>query len=371
MFAEDGYANVRKPLNQAETLPGWCYTSGDFFAREVETIFAPRWQFIGRADELPDAGSFVTRDGICGPVLVVRGADRQLRAFANACRHRGTKLLSGNGQCRHIVCPYHSWVYRLDGALERAPGMAEVTDFSAGDYGLVPLRLEEWDGFVFVNAHHNATPLLSHLGNMPETFANHRLGEMRCVRRVEFEVTCNWKLLIENALEAYHTGTVHRDTLGTQVAYPRSSTGNWDTVYIPWDGSIAVLPEATAPFAQIAGLNGDAVNGTYFTAIYPCTQFAIAQDCMWWLDIEPIAVNRCHLTLGSCFPESTVNQDGFERDVAPYYARWDSATPEDNAIAELQQIGLSAGQRGPGRFATSEFAVHKLANWVLDQVLDD
>ncbi len=90
---------------------------------------------------------------------------------------------------------------------------------------------------------------------------------------------------------------------------------------------------------------------------------------MWWLDFCPIAVDRTHLSIGACFPRSTIELPEFEQQVRPYFERWRIATAEDNAICEAQQDGQKFA-RAPGRFANSEFAVHALANWVLDQVLD-
>lgn len=364
------YTNVRKPLLEAETLPAWCYTSPEFYAREMQTIFARCWSFAGREDEIPRAGDYLTLGGPSGPIIIVRGQDDRTRAFVNACRHRGTRLLTNSGNCKTIVCPYHSWSYALDGALRRTPGMDGVLNFNREEYGLTPVRLETWDGFMFVNTDPDSPPLMEHLGDMPERFADYRFSEMKCVRRVDFSIGSNWKLLIENALEAYHTGTVHRDTLGRQTSEPVQSQGGWDALFIDGETSVAVLPGETTSLPHIPGLRDKQTRGTYFTVIYPCTQFAIAQDCMWWMDIQPDGPNRCRMTLGSCFPESSTRLPEFETLVQHYYQRWDSTTPEDNVIAQEQQAGQGSPLRSPGRYSAEEFAVYNLNNWVLDQVLE-
>ncbi|MDH3695128.1 MAG: aromatic ring-hydroxylating dioxygenase subunit alpha, partial [Gammaproteobacteria bacterium] len=266
---------------------------------------------------------------------------------------------------------YHSWVYALNGNLERAQGMDGIDDFNRSEHALVPLRYEVWDGFVFVTSDRNNETLGEYLGDMPQRFAQYKPQELVTTRRVEFEIRCNWKLLIENALEAYHTGTVHRSTLGQQNWENVQTEGNWDALIVLDELSVATLPKQPATLPEIEGLSGDAKRGMYFICIYPCTQFVFAQDCMWWMHIHPTGVDSCHLTLGSCFPQSTLGHPQFDELVKHYYQRWDTATPEDNHIAELQQIGQRADSRTPGRFAMSEFAVHNLANWVLDRVLDD
>ena len=372
LFDAFHYADVRRPLLEASTLPSWCYTSAQFYRRELERIFLKSWQFVGREDEIAQVGDYLSFDGQGGPLILIRGDDGNVRAFFNVCRHRGTQLLTGTGRAPKIVCPYHSWVYATDGSLERAPGMHDVRDFDAGTHALAPVRLQTWAGFMFVCYAEDGPELLDYLGTMPDFFSAYRPQELICVRRVEFHIQSNWKLLIENALEAYHTGSVHSSTLGHQQSKPVASSANWGGLfgYVDNDDSIAVLPGASSALPHIAGLSDDQQRGTYFTNLYPCTQFVFAQDCMWWLSIQPDGPLRCRMMLGSCFPESTTWLEAFEPSLTAYYERWDRATPEDNAIAEAQQAGQQAGVVPAGRFSREEFAVHALANWILDQLMD-
>ena len=369
MFAADAYREVRKPLLEASTLPPACYTSDKFFKREIEHAFLPHWQFVGREEQLDGPGKYFCHEGVGGSVIILRDRDDQLRAFANSCRHRGARLLSGSGDCRRIVCPYHSWTYHLDGSLGGTPGMREVKDFDPTDYPLLELALTTWAGFIFIRYQTGEGSLLDHLGSMPQKFETHRCAEMRFVGRLEFEVNSNWKLLAENALEAYHTGSVHRETLGQQDASALQSSAGWTGLLVEDEQSVATLRGEDKPFPHIDGLGDEAASGAYFTLLYPSTQFVFAQDCMWWLDFEPEAVDRTRVSIGACFPQSTIDLTGFDEKVKPYFDRWRRATVEDNAICEAQQQGQKLA-RPPGRFAPSEFAVHALANWVLDQVLD-
>src|SRR5687767_6439820 len=102
------YSNVRLPVMEAETLPPWCYFSEAFYQREVARIFTKVWNFIGRADQIPKPGDYFTVEFVGNPIIVVRDAGGQLRAFANTCRHRGTVLVDGEGHCSTFACPYHS-----------------------------------------------------------------------------------------------------------------------------------------------------------------------------------------------------------------------------------------------------------------------
>ncbi|MGH9548400.1 MAG: aromatic ring-hydroxylating oxygenase subunit alpha, partial [Terriglobales bacterium] len=208
IFDARHYSDVRRPLAEARTLPSWCYTSETFYQRELDRIFMKTWNFIDRIDAVPNPGDYLAVDTFTGPVMIVRDRQGTLRAFANSCRHRGSRLLTGSGNCRGIVCPYHSWTYGLDGKLLAAKGMERSAGFETAKYGLKQIRLETWGGFIFVNFDSGAEALLDYLGELPRKFASYKFDDMVCTRRTEYEVACNWKLIIENAHEDYHTPTV-------------------------------------------------------------------------------------------------------------------------------------------------------------------
>src|SRR5262245_4999857 len=129
MFDPRHYAAVRRPLLDAETLPAWCYTSPDFYRREVERIFLKVWNFVGSVNQIPDPGVYSTLTFVGVPLIILRDREGVIRALANSCRHRGSELLEGKGNCKLIVCPYHSWTYDLDGSLRGAPEMEQTHGF--------------------------------------------------------------------------------------------------------------------------------------------------------------------------------------------------------------------------------------------------
>ncbi|MGH7125195.1 MAG: aromatic ring-hydroxylating oxygenase subunit alpha [Stellaceae bacterium] len=365
------YAKARLPVLEAETLPPWCYTSQRFYDREVERAFKTSWNFIGREDELPKAGDYAAYDLVGEPVLIVRDRAGVLRAFANSCRHRGTRLLDGDGNCRGIVCPYHGWTYGLNGELLGAAGMEETRGFDKKAYGLHPIRLETWEGFVFVNLSADTVGLREYLGDLPQALESYRLADMVCVRRRDYDLACNWKIYLENAMEDYHTPYVHRQSIGAQHTMPEPSRGAWGGVHMGADKTIAVLAEDIAhAFPPIPSLAGKAAAGTYFLVLYPSTFFALTQDCMWWLQQFPQGPARTRVVIGSCFPRSTAARSDFAESAAYYYRRWDKSLPEDNAISERQQAGLQSSFASPGRLSVREPMVRDIANWILDRVLD-
>lgn len=361
-------AQATAPLARARAMPAGFYTSEDIFAREQAEIFRKRWIFVGREDETPAPGDYRAIDTVGGPVLLIRGEDGEPRAFANFCRHRGALLAEGTGNCQRIVCPYHAWSYFLDGRLYGCPDMADAEDFDRVENGLVRVRMERWAGFLFICFDADTPPLAVTLGDMPERMASHRLGAMRCTWKIELECGCNWKLLLENAMETYHTGTVHRGSVGAQISRSIATRGDWLCIQVLSGRSIATLPDTAPPFPKIEGLDDDALQGTYFTVICPTTQFALAQDCMWWLSVLPLAAGRSILEIGGCFPDHVIEADGFAERAAPYYERWEKVGREDVGVLEGQQKALGSILYRPGPLSGREDQVQALGLWVLDQL---
>jgi len=352
------------------SLPRAAYTSPAFFQAEMEHIHLRQWFFVGRTDEVSEPGDYRAVDTVAGPVLLLRDRDGTLRAFANSCRHRGSLLLSGSGNCRAVVCPYHGWGYRLNGSLAGAPEMEKCPEFQAKEQGLVPIRLETWGGFIFLTLDEGAPPLLQHLGNLPEVFGSHRLEDMVCTWRIEFDAKCNWKLLLENAMEPYHTGYIHATTVGAQAADVIATTGAWECIQVIDDRSIAVLGTGKPPFPPLEGLSAQSRRGTYFSLIHPTTQFAVAQDSMWWLQVRPIAADRSILSIGGCFPRAVTARNDFAEHAALYYERWRKVGEEDVGMLEIQQQGLASLLYKPGLLGPREGVMHRMDQWVLAQLPD-
>jgi phenylpropionate dioxygenase-like ring-hydroxylating dioxygenase large terminal subunit len=370
------YEAVRRPLLDAETLPPWCYTSGAFYGREIERIFRKVWNFVGSVDQIPNPGDYFTLEFAGVPTIILRAEDGALRAFANSCRHRGSELLSGKGNCNLIVCPYHSWSYHLDGRLSAAPEMQQTHDFDPNRYGLVPIRIDTWGGFLFINFDNSAESLHSFLGDLPERVAPYRLEEMACVRRREYQIACNWKLFVENAKESYHIATVHRATINRYASarvagyWVEQPHGAYVITFAQHDGSMALL-KGDGGFPKIESLEGRReAGGTTAPLIYPSTYLACTIDCAWYLELHPLGPDRTRLIHGALVPRNRQMRDDFEQVMANYYKRWDITIEEDIVASERQQRGLQSPYSPPGRFSYREPLVHEIDNWILDRVLD-
>ncbi len=148
---------------------------------EQELIFERTWQLAGHVGSLPRPGSYLTARAGTQPVLVVRDEDNGLRAFKNICRHRGSRLLSGSGQCKAAIrCRYHGWTYKLDGTLIGVPeGLSYGDKLDKSRLGLMPARVEELCGLIFVNLDRDATPLRELVGDLPQRLAPYRIESCR------------------------------------------------------------------------------------------------------------------------------------------------------------------------------------------------
>lgn len=186
------------------TLPWSWYTDPAVLQLEQERILRRFWQYAGRTDEVAEPGSFsATRVGDV-PVVLVRDEEGALRAFLNVCRHRGSLVCEGSGRRSTLQCPYHAWTYGLDGRLLSAPRAAREGGIDTEELGLVPLRLETWGPFVFVNPDHDAAPLSELLEDIPERIAaaGVDVDALRFLQRSESEISANWKICAETSSSA-------------------------------------------------------------------------------------------------------------------------------------------------------------------------
>jgi choline monooxygenase len=193
------------------TIPYDWYADPAVARLEQERIFRRTWQYAAHTGELSEPGSFVSTRAGNVPVVVVRGRDNELRAFVNVCRHRGYLLCDGAGKRETLQCPYHAWTYDLDGSLRSAPRSEMEPGFERERLGLVPMLVDTWGPFVFINPDTGAGTLTEHLGHLPRIVAEGGVDVDALVfhERAEGEYDANWKVCVENYLECYHCAIAH------------------------------------------------------------------------------------------------------------------------------------------------------------------
>lgn len=202
---------LQPTLGESRTLPPEAYVSQEVFEWEQRHFFGASWVCLGRTDDLGRPGDQKAfRIGNEG-ILLVRDRDGALRGFYNVCRHRGHELLEcgASRNLRAIKCPYHAWVFSLDGTLSGAPRFGDVPGFDKADYPLIPARVHEWRGWVFVNASGGGPEFMDHIGNLEELVAPWEPERMFVGASHDYVIAANWKTITENYHECYHCPSIH------------------------------------------------------------------------------------------------------------------------------------------------------------------
>jgi phenylpropionate dioxygenase-like ring-hydroxylating dioxygenase large terminal subunit len=309
------------------TLPWSWYADPEIARRERERIFARAWQYAGRREELTAPGSFAAMHVAGLPVVLTRDRDDVLRAFANVCRHRGGVVTRGAGERGTLQCPYHAWTYGLDGRLRAAP--RTESGFVENGPGLVPMAVDTWGPFVFVNPDATAAPLAETLGDLPELVRAHglELDALRFHHRAEYELRANWKIALENYLECYHCRLNH-------------------------PGLVAVIDDRRLRM-DAAGLRASQFNPAHpdfdvagglphgqFHLLFPSLKFNVepGPPNLSIGPVWPVAPDRCRGFLDYFFAP-----DAPEEWIADFLAFDDQVGAEDTALVEGAQAGAGSG----------------------------
>ncbi|GAA5052195.1 aromatic ring-hydroxylating oxygenase subunit alpha [Nocardia callitridis] len=191
----------------------------EYYEDERAAIFRRTWLNVGRVERLPRKGSYFTKELAVAStsLIIVRGSDKEIRAFHNVCRHRGNKLVWNDfpneevaGSCKQFTCKYHAWRYSLEGDLTFIQQEEEFFDVDKADYGLKGVRCEVWEGFIFINLDPDAAPLTEYLGDLATGLEGYPFHEMTEVYTYKAEIGSNWKLFIDAFAEFYHAPVLHQ-----------------------------------------------------------------------------------------------------------------------------------------------------------------
>jgi choline monooxygenase len=204
--------NDEAHLKDAQTIPASWYIDDRIADLERKHVFAHNWQPVARVDQLHEPGQYVTAEIVGEPLVVVRSNDKELRAFFNVCRHHAAAVVTEEaGRTSVFRCPYHGWSYGIDGSLKGAPEFEGVCGFDRAKNGLLPVRAQAWEQFVFVNLDPAALALTNALGGLAERVMPLNIGALRFFERRTYRLNCNWKVFVDNYLDGgYHVPHLHK-----------------------------------------------------------------------------------------------------------------------------------------------------------------
>jgi Rieske 2Fe-2S family protein len=359
---------VDRPLEEAATIPGPFFSDPSVYALELERIFQPSWHCVAREDELPEPGDFLTTDLAGSGIVLVRGRDAMLRAFHNVCRHRGTRIVeqeSGSG-LKRLLCPYHAWTYELDGRLVGAPHMQEVREFDKAEFGLLPLRLETWRGFVFVTLNESPPPLVEFLGELVPRARPFPLENLRRAHRVVYEIAANWKLVVQNANECYHCPGVHPQLVkitpyrsGVEDLVRGPVFGGWmDFV----EGAQSLTMDGRSGRPPFPNLPPEDYRRVYYYVLYPNNFLSLLPDYVTMDRFIPLGPERTRLIFDLYLAEG---ERGGSDDAMEF---WELTNRQDWHICEMAHLGSRTAGYRQGRYSTEEEAVHLVDRFYLRQM---
>ncbi len=288
-------------IPEAYVLSPSAYRSGKWFDSELTRLFTPRWALAASIDELGHSGDFVAVTVGHAPLLVVRDGGGELRAFHNLCRHRGMQMLTGTGRChRTIDCFYHQWRYGLDGRLEVVPQRREqFPDLDADRWGLLPAAVGVWEGMVFAHPDPDAPPLADDLAGLRAQLGSFRPGALQQVAKVDLEARCNWKLFVENHIDAYHLWYLHERTLGdfdhTRFEHHQLGT-DWFS-YEPLRHGDVAAAALTSGTVAIDHLDERDRLGIGAHLVFPNLMVATAAEFFATYEAVPVAPDRSRIEL--------------------------------------------------------------------------
>ena len=332
------------PLEAAWLPPKSWYNDPGFFDLERDTVFRNNWLIAARGDQLLKTGDFVAGSVAGEPYVVVRGEGGELRAFYNVCRHHAAQVAAGTGCAETLVCPYHGWTYALDGRLVRAPELGAVKDFNREKFGLVPMHVAEWCGFVFISMAEKPRALAADLAELETRLRAMDLANMQYVARRKYTLACNWKVYVDNYLDGgYHVSYLHKGLAG-QLDLDSYRTELFERYSIQ-SGAGAAGKKEGAPGSDFAERIGDRVLYAWIHPNLMINRYGPMMDANW---VIPRGHNHTEVVFDYYFtPETGADEDFVQRSLAAS----DVVQVEDVEICESVQKGLGSSSYDQGRYS--------------------
>ena len=363
----DDLAAALAPFGQSRMLPRAAYVDPAVFEWEQRNIFSG-WICVGHAADLDGVGTQRAVGTGANGVLLVNGDDGAIRAFANTCRHRGHELLAcgETTKRRGIVCPYHSWSYRLDGRVRNAPGFSDTEGFDPEEFGLAELRLVNWHGWLFTDPSGEDADFSEHVAGLEEVIGPYRPEDLTIVDRHSYELATNWKVIAENYQECYHCSTIHPElsrisppTSGENLELAGSWMGGWMSIV---EGAETMSLTGKSGGVAIQGLSEHELHTVMYLVGYPNLLVSLHPDYVMTHLMTPLAVDRTHVECAWAFPKDVAAQPDFDPSYAVDF--WDLTNRQDWAACESVQRGLSSPHARPGPLAPDEDGVYQFVTRV-------
>ncbi len=355
--------NAAAPLQDAYTIPAPWYTDPRIAQLELQNVFSRTWQAVSRTVQVEKPGQYVTATVAGEPIVAVRGSDGILRAFYNVCRHHAMTVMNEPcGHAQHMRCPYHGWTYNLEGELRGMTEFEGVCNFDRAQNGLVPIRVETWENFVFVILDPHAAPLREFLGALVGLAKPLNFGGLKFVERRSYIQQCNWKVYVDNFLDGgYHVPHMHKG-LNSVLDYTNYTIENVDRCCVQ---SSPVAVDKSSEASAAATRKGDRA---YYFWQYPNFMLNWYEGYLDTNLVIPLGVDRCEVIFDFYFGDTSKAQMPYIRESMGVSER---VQQEDIVICDGVQRGLSSRAYQAGRLSVRREAGEHLFHRLLAADLND
>jgi len=369
------------PPAMQRSLPGSAYLTADSFALDRQAIFARDWMCVAREEDLPERGDYLLLEIAGESVILLRGAEGAIHGHYNMCRHRGSRLCDPANDARWgvtldsgvvgrtmIRCPYHGWSYALDGRLLAAPQLQDAPGFDKAAHGLQPVGVARWGGFVFVSLiAQDETELAATLSGASRRLANYPLADLRTGHRIRYELTANWKLILENYNECYHCPGVHPELCEVVPAF-RERGGidlDWEVGIPHRPGAVTYTASGTTSRAPFPGLSEEEKIRHKGEMIFPNLMMSVAMDHVTAFILQPLGPDRTVIDCRFLFHPDEMAKPGFDPSDAVDF--WDLVNRQDWAVCERVQSGIASRVHEHGYYSPLEDLSLDVRRYVTDR----
>lgn len=376
-------ATAALPREKSQSLPADAFTSTEFLDFEKREIFSKEWVSLCHTSQIPNPGDFLRIDYLDEPLIVIRGKDQEIRVLSRTCRHRGMDLMPSGfghpdeGNQRVILCPYHLWSYDLQGKLVGAAEMQEADGFDRSEVCLHEFRSEIWEGFVFFCLSEDTPPLDEKFSRLRGEFVGRwDLANAEMVWQQHWDCPFNWKILLENFMEAYHHMGAHQKTLEpflpAKGCWTEPFDPNFSAMHLPLKDSMQqeILdsgnPGTTFPIFPSLELE-DCLKWWVFLGL-PNFLLFNAPDRVYWYRLLPTGPQSCSLLTTMLVPREAREVDGYETLLEKEIKAAIDFHMEDMEVCTATQRGMNSVGYAPGRLSHLEEPIWQFQRYLASRI---
>ena len=328
-------------FEESSPIPPSINHSIHFYNHEQDRIFNREWICIGRCDEIPLPGAFLTHEIAGPPVLIVRQDSGEIMSFVNACAHRFTCLSKEkSGHAFAFSCPNHAWTYGIDGQLKHAPFMDMKSNFIMSDHNLERLHMEIWEGFIYLALSKKPRKgIAKSLDALKKNIVGrYDMASYKTVIRESMCWNANWKNLVENFTESYHVPIAHPKTFAVHEKQIKDYECGEDSDHYCYHFAPQELEEGSGAAHPLnINLKGKWRRTMVDFCVFPNHLVTLMPDYLWWVSVMPKSVGGFKATWGVAVPQEILNdiaEEDYERWVKEKIDYMNTANEEDRVLVE-------------------------------------